>query len=205
MGRCAVISFLRGRLLGVEDAQILVEVQGVGYEVSVPAGVLKNLPALGQDVEIYTHLHVRDDCLQLYGFLSPQDRAVFRILLKTRGIGPRVAQTILDTFSGKELSVVISQEDLASLQRVPGVGKKTAQRLILELKGKLPEPVYGVETRGAALPVLDEAAQALLALGYTRQEVSAVIQKMSTERIADLSVQELLKVLLKELGRGKKG
>lgn len=200
-----MISFLRGCLLDIDDDQIVVEVQGVGYEVSVPAGVLKNLPALGQDVAIYTHLHVRDDCLQLYGFLSPGDRAVFRILLKIPGIGPRVAQTILDTFSGKELSVIISQEDIKSLQRVPGVGKKTAQRLILELKGKLPEPLCDEVVRGAELPVLEEATQALLALGYTRQEVEYVMQKVNSEKIVDVTVQDLLRLLLKELGSGKKG
>ena len=134
-----MISYLRGQLLGVDEDRIMLEVQGIGYEVAVPSTVLQKLPSKGQELELYTHLHVREDALQLYGFSTPQERAMFRVLINARGIGPKVALTILDKFSADSLAAVLERGEVDPLLKVPGVGKKTAQRLILELKGKLPE------------------------------------------------------------------
>jgi Holliday junction DNA helicase RuvA len=132
-----MIAFIRGILKGSEDNQLLLDVDGIGYEVMVPPGLIRSLPKVGQEVEIYTHLYVREDCLQLYGFRAMQDRSLFRLLLRTPGIGPKVALAILDTFKGEDLFGIVARGEASGLQRVPGVGAKSAQRLVLELKGKL--------------------------------------------------------------------
>ncbi len=156
-------------------------------------------------MEIHTHLYVREDCLQLYGFRSVQDRALFRLLLRAQGIGPRVALAILDTFRGEELFGIVAREDIHGLQRVPGVGAKSAQRLILELKGKL-DGLFAFPEPGKDEPVspfFDEASQALFALGYSRQEVQAMIKKMKKDLPATVKVSELVRDALRELGKGK--
>jgi Holliday junction DNA helicase RuvA len=140
-----VISYLKGNVLGIDEDRVLLEVQGVGYEIAVPLSLLQKLSAAGGEIELFTHLHVREDLLQLYGFPTLQDRAMFRALLKARGIGPKVALTIVDTFRGKDLAAILERGEVEPLLQVPGVGKKTAQRLILELKGKLPEPLSPIK------------------------------------------------------------
>jgi Holliday junction DNA helicase RuvA len=200
-----MIAFIRGILKGNEDNQVFLDVNGIGYEVTVPPGLLRSLPGVGREVEIHTYLYVREDCLQLYGFRSVQDRALFRLLLRAQGVGPRVALAILDTFRGEDLFGVVARGDTHSLQRVPGVGAKSAQRLILELKGKL-DGLFEAPAadQGGAIPVaLDEASQALLSLGYSRQEVEAVLKRMTRGQPAEASVNELVRSALKELGRGK--
>jgi Holliday junction DNA helicase RuvA len=202
-----MIAFIRGIMKGSEDNQVLLDVDGIGYEVTVPPGLVRSLLGVGREVEIYTHLYVREDCLQLYGFRSVQDRALFRLLLRAPGIGPRVALAILDTFKGEDLFGIVARGDAHGLQRVPGVGAKSAQRLILELKGKLdglfeaPVADQGV----AATLALDEASQALLSLGYGRQEVDAVLKRMTRGQPTVAAVPELVRSALKELGKGKEG
>jgi Holliday junction DNA helicase RuvA len=202
-----MIAFIRGIMKGSEDNQVLLDVNGIGYEVTVPPGLVRSLLGVGREVEIYTHLYVREDCLQLYGFRSVQDRALFRLLLRAPGIGPRVALAILDTFKGEDLFGIVARGDAHGLQRVPGVGAKSAQRLILELKGKLdglfeaPVADQGV----AATLALDEASQALLSLGYGRQEVEAVLKRMTRGQPTVAAVPELVRSALKELGKGKEG
>jgi Holliday junction DNA helicase RuvA len=199
-----VIAYLRGNLLGIiEENKVLLEVQGVGYEIAVPASLLHKLPAAGQEMELYTYLHVREDLLQLYGFASLQERAMFQVLLNARGIGPKVALSIIDVFAGKNLAAVLERGEVEPLLQVPGVGKKTAQRLILELKGRLPEPLSPVRDadQGFGDPVLDEAAQALLSLGYSRQEAGSVLQKLHPKIEDGLSVGDVLRLSLRELGK----
>jgi Holliday junction DNA helicase RuvA len=201
-----MISYLRGNLLGVDENRVILDVQGVGFEVLVPPGLLAKLPPTGEEVELYTHLYVREDAMQLFGFRSLAERTLFRQLLKAQGVGPRVALTILDTFKSEELYTAISQGDLDALQRVPGVGKKSAQRLLLELKGKLPvtlDPGPGVG-RTVQLPVFEEVIQGLLALGYNRHEVEAILKKIDPQQSASTSAREILRAALKELGSGKR-
>jgi Holliday junction DNA helicase RuvA len=202
-----MIAFIRGILKGHEDNQVLLDVDGVGYEVTVPPGLVRSLPGVGQEVEIYTHLYVREDCLQLYGFRSVQDRALFRLLLRAQGIGPRVALAILDTFKGEDLFGIVARGDAHGLQRVPGVGAKSAQRLVLELKGKLDGLFdFQVADQGAAVPwAHDEASQALLSLGYSRQEVETVLKRMTRGQPVEAAVPELVRSALKELGKGREG
>lgn len=201
-----MISYLRGTLLQVEENRILLDVQGVGYEVAVTSGFLQQLPAQGEEVEVYTHLQVREDAWQLFGFPSAQDRSIFRLLLKTQGVGPRVALTILDTFRSGELAEIIAKGDAASLMRVPGVGRKSAERLLLELKDKLPSPQgEPARARKNAPPDLEEAAQALLSLGYGRREAEAVLKKVIREKPVLSAAGDILREALKALGKGKKG
>jgi Holliday junction DNA helicase RuvA len=198
-----VISYLKGNVLGIDEDRVLLEVQGVGYEIAVPISLLQKLSAAGGEIELFTHLHVREDLLQLYGFPTIQDRAMFRALLKARGIGPKVALTIVDTFRGKDLAAILERGEVEPLLQVPGVGKKTAQRLILELKGKLPEPLSPIKDseKGYGDPVFDEVAQALLSLGYSRQEVGGVLQKLPPQIPEGASVGEVLRLSLRELGK----
>ncbi len=202
-----MIAFIRGILKGSEDNQVLLDVDGIGYEVTVPPGLVRSLPGVGQEAELYTHLYVREDCLQLYGFRSVQDRALFRLLLRAPGIGPRVALSILDTFKGEDLFGIVARGDVHGLQRVPGVGAKSAQRLVLELKGKL-DGLFETPAadQGVAAPLaMDEASQALLSLGYSRQEVEAVLKRMARGQPVAAAVSELVRSALRELGKGKDG
>lgn len=198
-----MISYLKGNVLGIDEDRVLLEVQGVGYEIAVPISLLQKLSAAGGEIELFTHLHVREDLLQLYGFPTIQDRAMFRALLKARGIGPKVALTIVDTFRGKDLAAILERGEVEPLLQVPGVGKKTAQRLILELKGKLPEPLSPIKDseKGYGDPIIDEVAQALLSLGYSRQEVGGVLQKLPPQIPEGASVGEVLRLSLRELGK----
>jgi Holliday junction DNA helicase RuvA len=196
-----VISYLRGQLLGVDEDRIMLEVQGIGYEVAVPSTVLQKLPSKGQELELYTHLHVREDALQLYGFSTPQERAMFRVLINARGIGPKVALTILDKFSADSLAAVLERGEVDPLLKVPGVGKKTAQRLILELKGKLPESFFKDEEKTAEEQVDNEVVQALLALGYSRQESLEALRKIQPRSAEESSTEAVLRLALRELGK----
>ena len=196
-----MISYLRGQLLGVDEDRIMLEVQGIGYEVAVPSTVLQKLPSKGQELELYTHLHVREDALQLYGFSTPQERAMFRVLITARGIGPKVALTILDKFPGDSLAAVLERGEVDPLLKVPGVGKKTAQRLILELKGKLPESFFKDEEKTAEEQVDNEVVQALLALGYSRQESLEALRKIQPRSAEESSTEAVLRLALRELGK----
>jgi Holliday junction DNA helicase RuvA len=201
-----MIAYLRGQLLCVEENHVILEVQGIGYEVTVPPRLLSRLPETGKELELYTHLNVREDALQLYGFTSQRQRALFRLLLKAQGVGPKVALTIIDTFQEEQLAVMIAQGDLEGLQRIPGVGKKSAQRLLLDLKGKLPsnfEPVLLTST-GVALSELEEVTEGLAALGYSRHEVETILKKVDRETLSGKSANEILRLVLKELGRRKR-
>ncbi len=196
-----MISYLRGNLLGFDEDRIVLEVQGVGYEVAVPSTVLQKLPKNGEELELYTHLYVREDALQLYGFSTPQERAMFRMLITARGIGPRVALTILDKFPGDSLAGVLERGEVDSLLKVPGVGKKTAQRLILELKGKLPASFFNNEKTTVEEQVDSDVVQALLALGYSRQESLDVLRKIQPRSAEESSTELVLRLALRELGK----
>lgn len=196
-----MISYLRGHFRGVDEDRVILEVQGIGYEVAVPSTVLQKLPKNGEELELYTHLYVREDALQLYGFSTPQERAMFRVLITARGIGPRVALTILDKFPGDSLAAVLERGEVDSLLKVPGVGKKTAQRLILELKGKLPESFFNDEEKTVEEQVDSEVVQALLALGYSRQESLDVLRKIQPRSADETSTEAVLRLALRELGK----
>jgi holliday junction DNA helicase RuvA len=173
---------------------VLIDVNGVGYEVDVPMSTFYNLPALGERVTLLTHLVVREDAHLLYGFLTSAERSTFRELVKISGIGPRTALSVLSGLSVAELAATVSRQEGGRLQKVPGIGKKTAERLLLELKGKL-----APELGSPAAPVVSDAqadiVQALIALGYNEKDAAAALKKLP----ADVGVSEGIKLALKAL------
>ena len=189
-----------GRITGVlaEKAppQILVEAHGVGYEIDVPMSTFYNLPALGAQLTLLTHFVVREDAQQLFGFLTAGERSTFRELVRISGVGPRTALSILSGLSVAELSQAVTQQDAARLIKVPGIGKKTAERLMLELKGRL-----GADLPAAAADAGGDTGtdivQALVALGYHDREARAALKALPP----GVAIGEGIKLALKALSR----
>ena len=190
-----MIGRLTGQLAEKKAPQVLLDVAGVGYEVSVPMSTFFNLPALGERVSLLTHLVVREDAHVLFGFLSAPERATFIELVKISGVGPRTALSILSGLSVGELAQAVSQQDSARLVKVPGIGKKTAERLLLELKGKL-GPDLALPASAASADQSD-IVQALLALGYNEREAQAALKALPS----DIGVSEGIKRALKALNK----
>ncbi len=190
-----MIGRLHGTLAEKNPPQVLVDCRGVGYEVDVPMSTFYNLPAVGEAVTLLTHFVVREDAQLLYGFATPAERDAFRLLLKISGVGPRIALAVLSGMGVPELARAISLQEAGRLVKIPGVGKKTAERLLLELKGKLGADI-GVRT-GAASDAQADILQALLALGYNDREASAALKALP----ADIGVSEGIKTALKALAK----
>src|SRR5215204_5130157 len=190
-----------GRLTGILAAktppQVLVDVAGVGYEVDVPMSSFYNLPALGEKVTLLTHFVVREDAQTLFGFLTHAERATFRLLVKISGVGPRTALSILSGLSVDELAQAISLQETGRLIKVPGIGKKTAERLLLELKGKLGADL-GAPGGAVQHDAQSDILNALLALGYSDKEALAALKSMPTGS----SVSDGIKYALKALSKG---
>jgi len=186
-----------GRLTGViaekSPPLVLIDVQGVGYEVDVPMSTFYNLPGLGEKVSLLTHFVVREDAQILFGFASVEERSTFRQLIRISGVGPKMALSLLSGLSVAELAQAVSRQETGRLVKVPGIGKKTAERLLLELKGKL-----GVDL---SLPVNlasdahGDILQALVALGYSDKEAGTALKSLP----ADVGVSEGIKLALKKL------
>ena len=191
-----MIGRLTGLLAEKSPPQLLIDVNGVGYEVDVPMSSFYNLPALGERVTLLTHFVVREDAQVLFGFLSHEERATFRQLVKISGVGPRTALSILSGLSVSELAQAVALQESGRLVKVPGIGKKTAERLLLELKGKLGD---ALATPSAALASDAQAdiLQALLALGYNDREAAAALKALP----ADVGVSDGIKTALKALAR----
>ncbi len=190
------IGRLAGQLAAKAPPQVLVDVHGVGYELDVPMSTFCNLPALGEPVVLLTHLVVREDAQLLYGFLTPGERSTFRELLKISGVGPRTALAILSGLSVAELAQAVSLQEAARLVKVPGIGKKTAERLLLELKGKL-GPDLGAPSAAPADATQADIVQALIALGYNEREAAAALKGLP----AGVGVSEGIKLALKALNK----
>jgi Holliday junction DNA helicase RuvA len=189
-----------GRLTGViaekSPPQVLVDVNGVGYELDVPMSTFYNLPGVGERATLLTHFVVREDAQQLFGFLTQDERSTFRQLVKISGVGPRTALSILSGLSVAELAGAVSRQESGRLVKVPGIGKKTAERLLLELKGKL-GPDLALPTATAATDAQADIVQALLALGYNEREAAAALKALP----ADVAVSDGIKLALKALNR----
>jgi Holliday junction DNA helicase RuvA len=190
-----MIGRLTGTLAEKAPPLVLVDVHGVGYEVDVPMSTFYQLPAIGEHVTLLTHFVVREDAQQLFGFLTGEERATFRQLVKISGVGPRTALSILSGLSVGELSQAVMHQDSGRLVKVPGIGKKTAERLLLELKGKL-GPDLALPA-AAASDAQADIVQALLALGYSEKEASAALKALP----ADVGVSDGIKQALKALSR----
>lgn len=189
-----MIGKLSGLLLEKNPPQLLVDCQGVGYEVSVPMSTFYGLPALGERVSLLTHFVVREDAQLLYGFATGAERDAFRQLVKVSGVGPRMALAVLSGMSVAELGQAVTAQDVARLVKVPGIGKKTAERLLLELKGKLGADL-GPQGSVLGSDAHSDIQQALLALGYNDKEASAALKSLA----ADVGVSEGIKQALKAL------
>jgi len=193
-----VIGRLQGVLLRKEPPALMLDVGGVGYELEAPMTTFYELPAVGERVTLYTHLVVREDAHLLYGFVREAQRRLFRELLKVNGVGPRVALAVLSGLSDEELCRCVAEEDIARLTKVPGIGRKTAERLVIEMRDKLPKdiPLPASTAAGPAAPgdPVSEAVSALVALGYKPNEASRAVRSASTK---GLSAEEIIRQALK--------
>ncbi len=192
-----MIGRLSGILFDKNPAQLLVDCNGVGYEVSVPMSTFYNLPSTGEKVALLTHMVVREDAQLLYGFGTAQERELFRELIKISGIGARTALAILSGMSVKDLAQAVTLQDAGRLTKIPGIGKKTAERLLLELKGKLGADI-GVAPGAAADESSNDILSALLALGYSEKEALLAIKQVP----AGSSVSDGIRHALKALSKG---
>ena len=192
-----MIGRLSGVLLEKNPPQILLDVQGVAYEVDVPMSTFYNLPATGDRVTLFTHLVVRDDAHLLYGFGSEAERRAFRQLVKVNGIGAKIALAVLSGLSVAELAHAIAAQESGRLTKSPGIGKKTAERILLELKDKLGADVTtSVEVHRAA-PVSKDILNALLSLGYSEKEAHAVMKQLPEGLAVADGIRQALKLLAK--------
>ena len=191
-----MIGRLAGLLVEKNPPHLLIDCHGVGYEVDVPMSTFYNLPAAGERVTLLTHLVVREDAQLLYGFGTAAEREAFRHLIRISGIGPRMALAVLSGMSVGELAQTVASQQAGRLTKIPGIGKKTAERLLLELKGKL-APDLGLPGAAATSDAQADIQQALLALGYSEKEAAAALKDLP----ADAGVSEGIKLALKKLAR----
>ncbi len=193
-----MIGLLRGNILQKQAPELLLDVGGVGYELLASLTTFIDLPEVDNEVTLYTHLIVREDAHTLYAFSSVEERALFRTLLKVNGVGPKMALAIVSGMTANEFSQRVHANDVAGLTKLPGVGKKTAERLIIEMRDRLPEPSTQLEADvsipASARKMEDEATAALLALGYKPTQASQMVSKYSSD---GLSVEEVVRKALK--------
>ena len=201
-----MLNYIKGELTEVMQDCITLENNGIGYQINVPVSLLSGLPPIGREVKIYTYLYVREDALQLYGFFTRDDLQIFRLLIGVSGIGPKGALGILSNISPDDLRFAILSDDVKAISKAPGIGNKTAQKLIIELKDKLDlkdafEQRLAASdlTGGDGLPgdVIGEAAQALAALGYSQTDALKPVKQV--ELTEDMTVEQVLKQALKKL------
>ncbi len=203
-----MIAQLRGRLVSKEPGQIVVDVNGVGYQVFVPLSTYYQLPAVQQEVFLRVYTHVREDAIHLHGFHTPEERVAFELLTGVTGIGPRLASNILSGISVEEFIPAILESDVARLKAIPGVGRKTAERMILELKDKVLElprarpVVAGRQPRSERDQMVEDVVSALLNLGCNRKEASAAAEAARQALGTEADFEKLVKQALKNLSEG---
>lgn len=202
-----MIGRIRGTLIEKQPPEVLIDAQGVGYEVQMPMTSFYQLPELGEEAIVYTHFVVREDAQLLFGFADKQERRLFRELIKTNGVGPKLALTILSGMSAQQFIQTVSLDDISALVKLPGVGKKTAERLLVEMRDKLgkldllsdepvPLPTRAENALLATNDAKEEAMSALLALGYKAPQASKVINQVFSDGI---SSEELIRLSLKAM------
>ena len=204
-----MIGRIRGTLVHKQAPDILVDVSGVGYEIQVPMTTLFQLPELGSDVSLVTNFVVREDAQLLYGFIDDRDRTLFRQLIKVNGVGPKLGLTILSGMDSSSFVRCVQRDDISSLMALPGVGKKTAERLLIEMRDKLKDWLAQADEGGQsaknAVPgsamgnIVGDAESALIALGYKPQEASRMVAAVNDDAVADS--EELIRLALKSMIR----
>jgi Holliday junction DNA helicase RuvA len=192
-----MIGRLTGILVAKNPPQILLDVRGVAYEVDVPMSTFYNLPGTGEEVTLHTHLVVREDAHLLYGFGSEQERAAFRQLLKITGIGARTALSVLSGLSVADLAHAVTLQEAGRLTKIPGIGKKTAERLLLELKDKLGAPLTSAVGVHRAPPASSDILNALFALGYNEKEAAGAVKALPEGVAVADGIRQALKLLSK--------
>jgi Holliday junction DNA helicase RuvA len=195
-----MIGSLRGKLTAKQAPQIIIECEGVGYEVETPMSTFLDLPALGENLFLHMHLLVREDAQILYGFASEQERTFFRTLLKISGVGAKMGLAILSAMSVADFQRCVEYEDAASLVKIPGVGKKTAERLIIEMRDKIDATIAtpGAPKVAVAASPRSEAVDALVSLGYKASEVNKLIGAMDVD---GQSAEDIIRRALKQAAR----
>ena len=201
-----MISYIRGELVAVEKEKVIIDVGGVGYGIFVPESAMGLLPQMGNEVKLYTYLNVREDAMQLFGFLTRDDLEIFKLLMGVSGIGPKGGLSILSKLTADDLRFAIMSGDSKAISAAPGIGKKTAEKVIIELKDKLDieqilnpsdsETKSAIKMDSSANEVQSEAVQALVALGYGSTESLKAVNKVNSE---NMTVEEVLKQALKNL------
>ena len=192
-----MIGRLTGTLVEKNPPQLLLDVQGVAYEVDVPMSTFYNLPATGERVTLFTHLVVREDAHLLFGFGTEQERGAFRQLLKISGVGARTALSVLSGLSVAELAQAVTRQEAGRLTKIPGIGKKTAERLLLELKDKLGADVTSTVGIHRTPPAMSDVLNALFSLGYSDKEALAVVKKLPDGLAVGDGIRQALKLLAK--------
>lgn len=197
-----MIGMLRGRILTKQAPDLLLDVGGVGYELSAPMTTFYQLPGNGESVTLYTHLLVREDAQLLYGFISEQDRLLFRTLIKVSGVGAKLALALLSGLSAVEIVQIVHSNDVSRLTAVPGIGKKTAERLLIELRDRLgdwesvPQMATEKTSVNSGTQALKDAISALIALGYKPPEASRLVNGLNT---TESSSEEIIRMALKSV------
>ncbi len=198
-------SYMKGELVEISEDAIVLEVNQIGYNIHIPASMIDSFHGIGQEIKIYTYFHVKEDSMKLYGFLTRDDLNIFKLLLGVNGIGPKGALAILTVMTPDDLRFAVLGEDAKTIAKAPGIGTKTAQRLILELKDKLSlEDAFEAKSRHVSEEagnfgsvVKSEAVQALTALGYSSTEALKAVN--GVEITEDATVEEVLKAALKQM------
>ncbi len=204
-----MITFLAGTLHAALPTQAIVEVHGVGYELLIPLSSYDRLPAVGQPLQILTHLHVREDAHVLFGFMSPAERDLFRLLVNhVSGVGPKLALAVLSGMSVGSFKSAVVNNDVASLSKISGLGKKTAERIVLELKDKLGVSAVWEAASAAHAPSAEEsqaneAVLALIALGYKQVDAHKTVRDLQERQPEITTAEELVKQALKRIAAGR--
>ena len=204
-----MISYIKGRLVETAENIIVVECNGIGYQMLVPLSVIDSMPPCGNDVKIYTHMHVREDLLQLFGFLTRDDLEVFKLLISVSGVGPKAALSILGTITADELRYAVMADDAKTIAKTPGIGAKTAGKLVIELKDKLKyrdindvmdvsgQNSVNVSSKAADKSIISDAVEALVALGYSATDAMKAVRSVDASDYT--TVEQLLKLSLKHM------
>ena len=201
-----MIGYIKGEIAAIYEDRVIVESGNIGYNIFMPGSVLQMLSGIGEEVKIYTYLNVREDCLQLFGFLNKDDLDFFKLLISVNGIGPKVGLSILSFMTTDDLRFAILSDDSKRIGKAPGVGPKTAQRIIIELKDKVnleeafEEKLNRSDNRGGETPLStprEEAAMALIALGYSSSESYKAVR--SSDIVSDDDVETIIKKALKSI------